>query len=122
VNGRELVAADVKYSFDRGRQEVAHRQSAGTGGRHRDAGQVHGARDPRRRLRTLRALPRRAVELHHAARGRGQDGDFKAAESLIGCGPFVLERYEPGVKAVFARNPSYYVKGLPYLDKVSGSS
>ncbi|MFZ1058812.1 MAG: ABC transporter substrate-binding protein, partial [Candidatus Rokuibacteriota bacterium] len=45
-------------------------------------------------------------------------GDFKAAESLIGCGPFVLERYEPGVKAVFARNPNYYQKGLPHLDKV----
>ena len=45
-------------------------------------------------------------------------GDFKAAESLIGCGPFVLERYEPGVKAVFARNPTYHASGLPYLDKV----
>jgi ABC-type transport system substrate-binding protein len=30
----------------------------------------------------------------------------------------VLERYEPGVKAVFAKNPAYYQKGLPYLDKV----
>src|SRR5882762_10425513 len=45
-------------------------------------------------------------------------GDFKAAESLIGCGPFALERYEPGVKAVFARNPTYYEQGLPHLDKV----
>ncbi len=45
-------------------------------------------------------------------------GDFKRAESLLGCGPFVLERYEPGLKAVFARNPRYYGKGLPYLDRV----
>ena len=45
-------------------------------------------------------------------------GDFKAAESLIGCGPFVLDRYEPGVKATFVRNPDYYEKGLPYLDRV----
>src|SRR5712692_7599388 len=45
-------------------------------------------------------------------------GVFKSAESLLGCGPFVLERYEPGLKAVFARNPRYYAKGLPYLDKV----
>jgi peptide/nickel transport system substrate-binding protein len=44
--------------------------------------------------------------------------DPKAAESLVGCGPFVLERYEPGVKAVFSRNPTYYARGLPYLDKV----
>jgi Bacterial extracellular solute-binding proteins, family 5 Middle len=45
-------------------------------------------------------------------------GDFRTAESLIGCGPFVLERYEPGVKAVFSRNPTYHAPGLPYLDKV----
>src|SRR5216684_606916 len=45
-------------------------------------------------------------------------GDFKAAESLVGCGPFMLERYEPGVKAIFARNPTYYETGLPYVDKV----
>ncbi len=45
-------------------------------------------------------------------------GDLKSPAALIGCGPFVLERYERGVKAVFARNPAYYQKGLPYLDKV----
>jgi ABC-type transport system substrate-binding protein len=45
-------------------------------------------------------------------------GDLKAAESLIGCGPFVLDRYEAGVKAVFSRNPTYHARGLPYLDKV----
>ena len=33
-------------------------------------------------------------------------GDFKTAESLIGCGPFVLERYEPGVKAVLRGTPT----------------
>jgi peptide/nickel transport system substrate-binding protein len=30
----------------------------------------------------------------------------------------MLERYEPGVKAVFSRNPTYHARGLPYLDKV----
>src|SRR5262249_13191822 len=44
--------------------------------------------------------------------------DFKSAQSLVGCGPFSLERYEPGVKAIFARNPDYYERGLPYLDRV----
>jgi ABC-type transport system substrate-binding protein len=45
-------------------------------------------------------------------------GDLRTMESLIGCGPFVMDRYEPGIKAVFVRNPHYYAKGLPYLDKV----
>jgi peptide/nickel transport system substrate-binding protein len=30
----------------------------------------------------------------------------------------MLERYEPGVKAVFSRNPTYHARDLPYLDKV----
>ena len=45
-------------------------------------------------------------------------GDFKAADSLIGCRPFVLDKHEPGVKATFVRSPDYYAKGLPYLDRV----
>ncbi len=45
-------------------------------------------------------------------------GDLRAAASLVGCGPFVLERHEPGVKAIFARNPNYYRAGLPSLDRV----
>src|SRR5207247_1334463 len=45
-------------------------------------------------------------------------GALRAPEPLIGCGPFVLSRYEPGVKALFVRNPNYYRSGLPYLDRV----
>ena len=40
-------------------------------------------------------------------------GDLKKAETAIGTGPFVLERYEPNVKAVFRRNPDYFRPGLP---------
>ena len=42
----------------------------------------------------------------------------KKPEAVVGTGPWMLERYEPGVKAVFARNPTYYETGLPHLDKV----
>ena len=37
-----------------------------------------------------------------------QYGDLKQAESAIGTGPFLLERYEPNVKTVFKRNPDYF--------------
>jgi ABC-type transport system substrate-binding protein len=37
---------------------------------------------------------------------------------VIGTGPFVLKSYEKGVKAVFERNPTYYMKDKPYLDGV----
>src|SRR4029450_11015062 len=45
-------------------------------------------------------------------------GDFRTAESLVGCGPFLLDRHETGVKAVFTRNPGYHARPRPYLDRI----
>jgi len=45
-------------------------------------------------------------------------GDLKKPESVIGTGPFLLERYEPNVKTVFKRNPDYFLKDQPYVDGV----
>lgn len=36
----------------------------------------------------------------------------------IGTGPFMLQSWQKGVKAVFVRNPHYFHAGKPYLDKV----
>jgi peptide/nickel transport system substrate-binding protein len=36
----------------------------------------------------------------------------------VGSGPFVLERYAPGEEIVLARNPRYFRKGYPLLDKI----
>ena len=47
-----------------------------------------------------------------------QFGDLKKAETAIGTGPFILERYEPNVKTIFKRNPDYYRDGQPYVDGV----
>ena len=47
-----------------------------------------------------------------------QYGDFNKAEAAIGTGPFILERYERGIKLLFKRNPDYYIKGLPYVDGI----
>lgn len=48
-------------------------------------------------------------------------GDLKKAESLVGTGPWMLERWEPNVKLVYVRNPHYFVPGLPYADGVEAS-
>jgi peptide/nickel transport system substrate-binding protein len=45
-------------------------------------------------------------------------GDLKKPESAIGTGPWMLERYEPGTRIVYARNPNYFLPGLPYVDAV----
>ncbi|MEM7076358.1 MAG: ABC transporter substrate-binding protein [Pseudomonadota bacterium] len=36
----------------------------------------------------------------------------------IGTGPFVLEEWEPGVRAYTSRNPNYFKEGMPYFDAV----
>ena len=118
VHGREVVAADVKYSLERAlkRSPFATRLGA-----------VEAVEAPDRHTVRVHLADAFAAFVHNLAEPwtaivppevEDRHGDFKAAESLIGCGPFALERYEPGVKAVFARNPTYYEQGLPHLDKV----
>jgi peptide/nickel transport system substrate-binding protein len=45
-------------------------------------------------------------------------GDLKKAESVIGTGPWMLDAYRPNVGMTFVRNPSYFVAGLPYIERV----
>jgi len=45
-------------------------------------------------------------------------GDLKRPESVIGTGPWMLERWEPNVRMIFTRHPGYFVAGLPYADGV----
>jgi peptide/nickel transport system substrate-binding protein len=45
-------------------------------------------------------------------------GDLKKAETAIGTGPFILDRHEPNVKSVFRRNPGYFRAGRPTVDGV----
>ena len=118
VHGRELVARDVKYSLERAlkKSPLATR-----------LGPVEAVEVTDRYTVRVHLADAFAPFVHNLAEpwnailppeGEDRHGDFRAAESLIGCGPFMLERYEPGVKAVFARNPTYHENELPHLDKV----
>jgi len=118
LNGRELVAADVKYTWDRAVKKSAFAKLLGS---------IEAVETPDTHTVRVRIADAYAPFLHNLAEPwnailphevEDKLGDFKASESLVGCGPFVLERYEPGVKAVFARNPDYYEPGRPYLDRV----
>src|SRR3989454_1443439 len=121
VNGRELIAEDVKFTYDRfltekanplrymldpvDRVEVVDRYTV----RFR-------LKEPFVWLVSVLAnptgtwiVPREAVEKY---------GDLKRPESAIGAGPFILERYEPNVKATYRRNPDYFRSPLPWVDGV----
>jgi peptide/nickel transport system substrate-binding protein len=121
VNGRELVAEDVKFTFDRfltekgnadrymlepvDRVEVVDRYTV-----------KFLLKEPFVWLVDVLANPRSMWII--APEVVQQYGDLKKAEHAVGTGPFLLERYEPNVKTVFKRNPDYFREGQPYVDGV----
>jgi peptide/nickel transport system substrate-binding protein len=121
LNGRELVADDVKFTFDRFLSEKANV-----------------LREQLEPVDRVEVVDRYTVKFvlkepfvwlpNRLAAPEGmwiiapevveKFGDLKKPESAIGTGPFLLERYEPNVKTVFKRNPEYFLPGQPYVDGV----
>jgi len=121
MNGRELTAEDVKFTYDRFLSEKGNPQRF--------------LLDP---VDRVEAVDRYTVRfrlkepfvwlVHILANPAGtwiiareaveKFGDLKNPEAAVGTGPFMLERYEPNVKATFRRNPTYYQPGLPLVDGV----
>ena len=121
LNGRELVADDVKFTFDRFLSEKANI--------------LREQLEPVDRIEVVDRytvkfvlkepfvwLPNRLASTSGmwiiAPEVVEKFGDLKKSESAIGTGPFLLERYEPNVKTVFKRNPDYFLTGQPYIDGV----
>jgi peptide/nickel transport system substrate-binding protein len=121
VNGRELVAEDVKFTFDRfltvegnparellesvERVEVVDRYTV-----------QFRLKEPFVWLLDTLASPLCMWII--APEVMAQYGDLKKVETAIGTGPFLLEHFEPNVKTIFRRNPNYFRPGLPYVDGV----
>jgi peptide/nickel transport system substrate-binding protein len=121
VNGRELVAEDVKFTYDRfltdpgnanryilepvERIEVVDRYTV-----------KFLLKEPYVWLVSALAYPWSMWII--APEVVQHFGDLKKPETAIGTGPFVLERYGPNVKAVFTRHPEYFRKDQPYVDGV----
>src|SRR5882672_8868684 len=121
LNGRELVAEDVKFTYDRfltepgnpnryilepvDRIEVVDRYTV-----------KFLLKEPYVWL--ISALAYSWSMWLIAPEMVQQFGDLKQPESAIGTGPFLLERYEPNVKTVFKRHPAYFLKDHPYVDGV----
>ena len=45
-------------------------------------------------------------------------GDLKKPEATVGTGPWMLDSYRPNVGFTMVRIPSYFLAGLPYIDRV----
>jgi peptide/nickel transport system substrate-binding protein len=120
VNGREVTADDVKYSLERfmAKSAFAPRFEPVTA---IDAVDRHTVRitlkEPYAPFLNHLANPSFCAILPREAEEKFKD--FNHPDAVIGTGPFVLKSYEKGVQVVFERNPSYFMKGLPYLDRVT---
>ena len=120
VNGRELTADDVKYTYDRFLQLKGNPNRSMLG--HVEKIDVLDRYSVKFTLTepfgwfldylantVMWIVPREAVE---------QFGDLRRAEACIGTGPWMLERYEPNTRLIFVRHKDYFVPGLPYADGV----
>jgi peptide/nickel transport system substrate-binding protein len=115
LNGRELVAADVKYCFEayakEGVQAFTFREIEGMETPDKYTLRVH--------LHTPNVLfPQNVAESVTVIFSREvleEDGDLK--KRLIGTGPYILKEHTRKVRVVLARNPDYYDKGRPYVDE-----
>ena len=121
VNGRELVADDVKFTYDRFLSEPAYTNRYLLDSVDRievvDRYTVKFLlKEPYVWFLSVLAYPISMWII--APEVVQQFGDLKKAETAIGTGPFILERYDPNVKTIFKRNPDYYRDGQPYVDAV----
>ena len=123
VNGRELTAEDVKYTYERFLSIKGN-----------------GNRPVLESVDRIEALDRHTVKftlkepnawfLDHLASTSTwiiarecveKFGDLKKVESVVGTGPWMLERWEPNVRLFYVRNPNYFIPGLPYADAVDAT-
>ena len=120
VNGRELTADDVKYTYDRfltvkgnpNRSMLGHVEKIDVVDRYTvkfALSEPFGWFLDYLANTVMWIIPREAVE---------QYGDLRRWEACIGTGPWMLERYEPNTRLIFVRNKDYFVPGLPYADGV----
>ncbi len=134
-NGRELKAADVKYSIERNAMPESKSWAATEpmaflvggkdvlDGKAKEANGIKVVDDytiqftlnqpfayfPHSLTQTTNfVVPREEVEKW------GKDYQFHP----VGTGPFKMVEWIPKQKVTFTRNPNYFKKGLPYLDKI----
>ena len=115
LNGRELVAADVKYCFEayakEGVQSFTFRE-------------IEGMETPEKYTLRIHLKTPNVLFAHNLAEPIAvifsrevleEDGDLK--KRMIGTGPYLLKEHTRKVRIVLSRNPDYFDKGRPYLDE-----
>jgi peptide/nickel transport system substrate-binding protein len=115
LNGREFVAADVKYCFEayakEGVQSFTFQEIEAIETPDKYTVRIH--------LKTPNVLfPQNVAEPITVLFSREvleEDGDLK--KRMVGTGPFTLKEHSRKVRVVLARNPDYFDRGRPYVDQ-----
>jgi peptide/nickel transport system substrate-binding protein len=121
VNGRELTADDVVYTIDRFLTTKGHANAHMLKAVDKvEAVDKHTVKftlkEPSAWFLDTLASPMVAAIV--AKDSSEKFGDLKKQESFIGTGPWMLDSYRPNVGYTLVRNPSYFVSGLPYIERV----
>ncbi|HEX4993464.1 MAG TPA: ABC transporter substrate-binding protein [Methylomirabilota bacterium] len=115
LNGREFVAADVKYCLEAYAKEGAQSFTF----QEVEAIETPDKHTVRIHLKTPNVLfPQNVAEPITVMFSREvleEDGDLK--KRMIGTGPFLLKEHSRKVRVVLTRNPDYWEKGRPYVDE-----
>jgi len=122
VNGRELVASDVVFTYDRiGREDMANTQKqwllhVTSVTAPDDYTVVMEASQPVAAM--LQFVAKTNMEIL-APEAEEKCGDFALPEcAAAGLGPWIFQSYDPNVGTVNTRNPTFWDAPYPYIDKV----
>jgi peptide/nickel transport system substrate-binding protein len=117
-NGKTMTAADVAYSFNRHLDpEIGSPANAYLG----DVESIvaDGDKVVVFNMKSSNAdIPYLLSEYHFTVQPEGQDADAYAAGTAVGTGPWMVQEFDPGITAVFERNPNYHRTGRPYIDEI----
>jgi peptide/nickel transport system substrate-binding protein len=121
VNGRELTAEDVVYSVERFRAIKGNANASMLKSVDRvEAIDRHTVRfalkEPYAWFLDMLANPMAVCVV--ARECVEKFGDLRSPEATVGTGPWMFDSYRPNVGMTLVRHPSYFVAGLPYIDRV----
>ena len=121
VNGRELTAEDVRYTVERflatpGNANAQMLQSIDKVETPDKYTIKFTLKEPAAWFLDVLATP--MVVAIVARECVEKFGDLRKPESVVGTGPWMLDSYRPNVGLTLVRNPSYFMAGLPNIDRV----
>jgi len=121
VNGRQMTAQDVKYSFE------AYQKPAATAhvSIFRDVKSVEATDDATVKITTNRPVAYLLNSLTSPLTAVFAREAYERPEGLkpappIGTGPFIVKDYKQQASLTMDKNPKYFIKDRPYLDGADG--